>query len=160
MQVAFFWVVTPCSDVVKYQRFGALCCFHLHPPKRRCLTTSLHGITTQKIMTALKLHGRENLKFHKHEWPLSSETYPEKQALRRGQMKYTDELTAGCRVHSRPFIQDSSHTSDQHFNNNDGDRTVHFQNRNSSKLRQLQVCLKQTGFIFKLFGYLLPQLII
>jgi hypothetical protein len=25
-----FWVVTPCIDVVGYQRFGGPCCLHLH----------------------------------------------------------------------------------------------------------------------------------
>jgi hypothetical protein len=29
IQVAVFWVVTSCSDVVGYQRFGASCSFHL-----------------------------------------------------------------------------------------------------------------------------------
>jgi hypothetical protein len=29
IQVQFFWVVTPCSVVVGYQRFGGPCCLHL-----------------------------------------------------------------------------------------------------------------------------------
>jgi len=29
VHVAVFWVVTPCSDVVGYQRFGRPCCIHL-----------------------------------------------------------------------------------------------------------------------------------
>jgi hypothetical protein len=29
IQVAVFWVMTPCSDVVGYQRFGEPCCLHL-----------------------------------------------------------------------------------------------------------------------------------
>jgi hypothetical protein len=29
IQVDFFWVVTPCSVVVGYQRFGGPCCLHL-----------------------------------------------------------------------------------------------------------------------------------
>jgi hypothetical protein len=28
-KVKVFWVVTPCSVVVRYQRFGGLCCLHL-----------------------------------------------------------------------------------------------------------------------------------
>jgi len=28
IQVAFFWVMTPCSDVAGYQRFGGPCCLH------------------------------------------------------------------------------------------------------------------------------------
>jgi len=30
MQDEVFWVVTPCSVVVGYQRFGGPCCSHLH----------------------------------------------------------------------------------------------------------------------------------
>jgi hypothetical protein len=30
IQVAVFWVVTPCNDVVGYQRFGEPCCLRLH----------------------------------------------------------------------------------------------------------------------------------
>jgi hypothetical protein len=30
IQVAVFWIVTPCSDVVGYRRFGEPCCLH-HP---------------------------------------------------------------------------------------------------------------------------------
>jgi len=30
IQVEVFWVVTPCSVVVGYQRFGEPCCLHLH----------------------------------------------------------------------------------------------------------------------------------
>jgi hypothetical protein len=29
IQVVVFWVMTPCSDVVGYQRFGGPCCLHL-----------------------------------------------------------------------------------------------------------------------------------
>jgi len=29
IQVVIFWVVTPCNDVVGYQRFGGPCCLHL-----------------------------------------------------------------------------------------------------------------------------------
>jgi len=31
IQFVVFWVVTPCNDVVGYQRFGGSCCLHLHP---------------------------------------------------------------------------------------------------------------------------------
>jgi hypothetical protein len=27
--VMFFWVITPCSDVIEYQCFGGPCCLHL-----------------------------------------------------------------------------------------------------------------------------------
>jgi hypothetical protein len=30
LQVQVLWVVVPCSDVVEYQRFGGVCCLHLH----------------------------------------------------------------------------------------------------------------------------------
>jgi len=29
IQIEVFWVVTPCSDVVRCQRFGGPCCLHL-----------------------------------------------------------------------------------------------------------------------------------
>jgi hypothetical protein len=31
IQVKFFWVVMPCSDVIGYQHFRGPCCLHLHP---------------------------------------------------------------------------------------------------------------------------------
>jgi len=31
-QVAVFCIVTPCGDVVGYQRFGRPCCLHRHDP--------------------------------------------------------------------------------------------------------------------------------
>jgi hypothetical protein len=34
-QVKVFWVVTPCSTVVGYQRFIGLSCLHLHTTKTR-----------------------------------------------------------------------------------------------------------------------------
>jgi hypothetical protein len=43
IQVEAFWIVTPCSVVVGYQRFGELCCLHLQ--------TSLHVVTIQKAST-------------------------------------------------------------------------------------------------------------
>jgi len=30
IQAQIFWVVTPCGDVVGYQRFGGPCCIHAH----------------------------------------------------------------------------------------------------------------------------------
>jgi hypothetical protein len=30
IQVEVFWVVMPCSVVVGHQRFGGMCCLHLH----------------------------------------------------------------------------------------------------------------------------------
>jgi hypothetical protein len=51
-QVEVFWVVTPCSVVVGYQRFRGSCCRHLHGPLERWYpTTTLHGFTTQKTST-------------------------------------------------------------------------------------------------------------
>jgi len=59
--VAIFWmskywqgynkcrVVASCSLVVGYERFGGLCCLHLHG----CSTTILHGATTQKITNSI-----------------------------------------------------------------------------------------------------------
>jgi len=40
IHVVVFWVVTPYSDMVGYQRFGG-CCLHLHS------TSPWHGVTTQ-----------------------------------------------------------------------------------------------------------------
>jgi len=54
-----FWVVKPCGDVVVYQGFGRPCWIHLYRPKYGgsmvlrnfwYLTTSPHGVTSQKIM--------------------------------------------------------------------------------------------------------------
>jgi hypothetical protein len=30
IQIELFWVVTPCGNVIGYQRFGGPCCLHLH----------------------------------------------------------------------------------------------------------------------------------
>jgi len=77
--IEVFWVVTSCSVMVGYKRFGGLCCFSLHPggsmdiwnisiqsphymvsswrwrqhgpPKRWCPARILHGVTTQKTST-------------------------------------------------------------------------------------------------------------
>jgi hypothetical protein len=53
VQVMVFWVVTPCSDVVGYQRFGGSCRLHgqemsQQDPPKRWYSTSLHGVTLQK----------------------------------------------------------------------------------------------------------------
>jgi len=48
IQVEVFWVVTPCSVVVRYQRFRGPRCLYLHPEGP---TTTLHGVTTQKTST-------------------------------------------------------------------------------------------------------------
>jgi hypothetical protein len=36
-----FWVETPCSVVVGYQRFGGSCCFHLHLDSSRFITLTI-----------------------------------------------------------------------------------------------------------------------
>jgi hypothetical protein len=67
-QVDFFWIVTLCSVMVRYQRFRGPYCLHLQ--RFRCLccphgtlklwypSTSLHGVTIQKsficIFSAVK----------------------------------------------------------------------------------------------------------
>jgi hypothetical protein len=62
IHVKFFWVVTLCSVVVGYQCFRGPCCLHLqgevtgsgktrHRYRPGYLTTTLHGITTQKNST-------------------------------------------------------------------------------------------------------------
>jgi hypothetical protein len=33
-QIAVFWVVTPCSDVVRYHHFGGPCCLHLQDEEK------------------------------------------------------------------------------------------------------------------------------
>jgi len=51
-QVEVFWVVTPCSEVVGYQRFRGPCCIHLQGEVKRWYPTiTLHGVTTQKTST-------------------------------------------------------------------------------------------------------------
>jgi hypothetical protein len=60
--VEVFWVVTPCSVVVGYQRFGGPFCLHLQGEvedggstilqKRWYPTTTLHGVTNQKASTS------------------------------------------------------------------------------------------------------------
>jgi hypothetical protein len=72
IQVVFFRVMTPCIDVVGYQRFREPRCLHLHisvrqfydlgksalrwrqygPPKRRYPTTALNVVMTQKARTS------------------------------------------------------------------------------------------------------------
>jgi hypothetical protein len=48
-QVEAFWVVTPCSVVVGYKRFGGPRCLHLQGEVKRWYPTpTLRGITTQK----------------------------------------------------------------------------------------------------------------
>jgi len=51
IKVEVFWLVTPCSVVVGYQRFRGPCCLHLHPLKRWYPTTTLNGVTNQKTST-------------------------------------------------------------------------------------------------------------
>jgi len=53
LQVKVFCVVTPCSVATGYRRFRGPCFLHLQhwPPKLRCPTTTLHGVTSQKILT-------------------------------------------------------------------------------------------------------------
>jgi hypothetical protein len=62
IHVEVFWVMTPCSDVVGYKRFGGLCWFQLQgemnwwwkqegPPKHWYPTITIHGVTTQKTST-------------------------------------------------------------------------------------------------------------
>jgi hypothetical protein len=46
IQVGVFWVVTPCSVSVRYQRF-----FKVKMEAARSYTTPLHGVRTQKIST-------------------------------------------------------------------------------------------------------------
>jgi hypothetical protein len=55
--VEVLWVVTPCSVVVGYQRFGGPCCFCLHNITRHLKPEDLD----------LKHHRRENLKNPLHE---------------------------------------------------------------------------------------------
>jgi hypothetical protein len=47
IQVAFFWVVTPCSDVAGYQCFGRLAA-SIFGLKMEAARSSLYDVTTQK----------------------------------------------------------------------------------------------------------------
>jgi hypothetical protein len=52
MKIQFeIWVVTPCSDVVGYQRFGGQFCLHLQGEDGAASypTTKLHGVTSQNV---------------------------------------------------------------------------------------------------------------
>jgi len=60
IHVMVFCIMTACSVMVGYGRFGGPCCLHLHSPwrwkqhassKRWYPTTTLHGVTTQKTWT-------------------------------------------------------------------------------------------------------------
>jgi len=51
IQVVVFWVVTPCSDVLGYRRFGGSYCLQQGPSKRGYPTAWLHDVTTQKTTT-------------------------------------------------------------------------------------------------------------
>jgi len=60
IEIDVLWVVTPCSVVVGYQRFGGPWCLRLQgdwrcwqrgTPKCHYPTTTLHGVTTRKIWT-------------------------------------------------------------------------------------------------------------
>jgi hypothetical protein len=46
-----FWVGTPCSDVVGYQRTSPWRWWQHDPPKRWYPTATLHGVTTHKTST-------------------------------------------------------------------------------------------------------------
>jgi hypothetical protein len=35
IQIKVFWIVTPCSDVVGYQRFGGSCCLHVQGEEKK-----------------------------------------------------------------------------------------------------------------------------
>jgi hypothetical protein len=63
IQVAVFWIMAPCSVVVGYQRFRGPCCLHLQHGslKRRCLTTTLNDIKTQKTATGEQRNTRRKV---------------------------------------------------------------------------------------------------
>jgi hypothetical protein len=56
LSMLFFWIITSCGLVGRYQRFGGTYCLYLQgwrwkqyvPPKRWYLPTSQHGVTSQK----------------------------------------------------------------------------------------------------------------
>jgi len=65
IQVMVFWVVTPCSYVVGYQRFGACSSETLvspwkwrqqGPPKHRYTSPSLHSTSTHKTAAWLLVY--------------------------------------------------------------------------------------------------------
>jgi len=47
IQVAVFWVVTPCRNVVGYQRFGGPCWLHLQGEDGGSKTHRIVGILSQ-----------------------------------------------------------------------------------------------------------------
>jgi hypothetical protein len=44
-------VVTPCSDVLGYQRFRCPCCLHIQGEDGGSMDLHLHGVTIQKTST-------------------------------------------------------------------------------------------------------------
>jgi hypothetical protein len=54
IQVEFFWIMTPCSVAVGYQRFVTRCCLHLQG-KCWCSSAVLHGFTAQKTSTWMSI---------------------------------------------------------------------------------------------------------
>jgi hypothetical protein len=59
MQVGVLWVVAPCSDMVRYQRFRRTCCLHTHPEKRSSETSVSCHITIRR-------HNIEDYDFNLH----------------------------------------------------------------------------------------------
>jgi hypothetical protein len=59
LQVEVLWVVTPCSVMVGYQRFGRSCCHHLQGEVKSHHNTTRHH-NPQDL--CLNLHRRENPK--------------------------------------------------------------------------------------------------
>jgi len=70
IQVEVFWIVTPCTLVVGYQRFGDPCCLHFHGEARTYETlVSYHNTTRRHNLEDLDLkHLRESLKTRKGEF--------------------------------------------------------------------------------------------
>jgi len=61
IQVEVFWVVTPCSVVVGYQRFSGPCCHHLHQPRGPRLEYKLHGSKDDASLIDIILHSLSGL---------------------------------------------------------------------------------------------------
>jgi hypothetical protein len=56
IKIKALWVMTPCSLIDRYRSFEKNCCLNLLSlrwrqqvhPERRCLSTKLHGVMSQK----------------------------------------------------------------------------------------------------------------
>jgi hypothetical protein len=62
LQVEVFWIVTPCSVVVEYQSFGGPYCFHLQGEMAGMATMKASKLASRMSIGKLKFTGSINMK--------------------------------------------------------------------------------------------------